>query len=74
MKKNLFKIVLFSTITALTLGSCSNDDNDSGTDSAENNERWITLTGSFPDANGTAGNGGTSAYAITPDNSANPNY
>ena len=74
MKKNLFKIVLFSTITALTLGSCSNDDNDSGTDPAENNERWITLTGSFPDANGTAGNGGTRAYAITPDNAANPNY
>lgn len=74
MKKNLFKLVLFSTITALTLGSCSNDDNDSGTDSVENNERWITLTGSFPDATGTAGNGGTRAYAITPENAANPNY
>lgn len=74
MKKNLFKIVLFSTVTALTLGSCSNDDNDSVTDPVENNERWITLTGSFPDASGTAGNGGTRAYAITPENAANPNY
>lgn len=75
MKKNLFKIVLFSTITALTLGSCSNDDNnDSGNNSGDDGTRWITLTGSFPDANGTAGNGGTRAYAITPENAANPNY
>jgi len=75
MKKNLFRIVLFSTITAFTLGSCSNDDNnDSGDNSGNDGTRWITLTGSFPDANGTAGNGGTRAYAITPENAANPNY
>lgn len=77
MKKNLFRIALFSTvITALSLGSCSNDDNnDSGNNSGEDDgTRWITLTGSFPDAGGTAGNGGTRAYAITPENAANPNY
>lgn len=76
MKKNLFRIALFSTvITALSLGSCSNDDNnDSGNNAGDDGTRWITLTGSFPDASGTAGNGGTRAYAITPENAANPNY
>ena len=77
MKNNLFRIALFSTvITALTLGSCSNDDNnnDSGDNSGDDGTRWISLTGSFPDANGTAGNGGTRAYAITTENAANPDY
>ena len=77
MKKNLFRIGLFSmAITALTLGSCSSDDNnnDPGTDPVEDGTRWISLTGSFPDAEGTAGNGGTRAYAITPENAANPEY
>jgi hypothetical protein len=74
MKKNLFKIVLFSTVTALTLGSCSNDDSDSGSNPGEDNTRWISLTGSFPDDTGTAGNGGTRALAITPENAANPSY
>lgn len=77
MKKNLFRIALFSTIVAaLTLGSCSSDDNnDSGTNPpVVDGTRWITLTGSFPDAAGTAGNGGTRAYAITPENAADPNY
>lgn len=75
MKKNQFRIALFSTvITALTLGGCSNDDNNSVTTPVEENSRWITLTGSFPDAAGTAGNGGTRAFAITPENALNPNY
>lgn len=77
MKKNLFKIALFSTvIAALTLGSCSSDDDkDSGTTPPEETQtRWISLTGSFPDAGGTAGNGGTRAYAITEENATNPAY
>ncbi|PXY45264.1 hypothetical protein [Flavobacterium hydrophilum] len=77
MKKNLFRIALFSTvIAALTLGSCSSDDNnDPGTNPpVADGTRWITLTGSFPDAAGTAGNGGTRAYAITQENAANPDY
>lgn len=77
MKKNLFRIGLFSmAIAALTLGSCSSDENNSnpGTDPVEDGTRWISLTGSFPDAEGTAGNGGTRAYAITPENAANPEY
>ncbi|MES2573920.1 MAG: hypothetical protein V4572_03170 [Bacteroidota bacterium] len=74
MKKNLFRIALFSTITALTLGSCSNDDSNNSGTPTDDGKRWISLTGSFPDAEGTAGNGGTRAYAITPENAANPNY
>lgn len=77
MKKNLFKIALFSTVmTALTLGGCSSDDNnDSGENPpVENDTRWISLTGSFPDAGGTPGNGGTRAYAITEENANNPAY
>lgn len=76
MKKNLFKIVLFSAVTAVTLGSCSDDDkNDSVTNPpVAESTRWVSLTGSFPDAEGTAGNGGTRAYAITLENAANPNY
>ena len=74
MKKNLFKIALFSAaISALTMVSCSDDDTPN-TPPVEESTRWISLTGSFPDANGTAGNGGTRAYAITPENAADPNY
>lgn len=76
MKKNLFKIALLSTaVMALTLGGCSNDnDGETTVPPVENETRWISLTGSFPDANGTAGNGGTRAYAITEENAANPDY
>lgn len=77
MKKNLFRIALFSTvITALSLGSCSSDDNnnDSGNNSGDSDKRWISITGSFPDEDGAAGNGGTRAYAITEENAADPNY
>jgi hypothetical protein len=75
MKKQSFKIALFSTLIAsISLTSCdseneANPDNGKGDDS-----RWITLTGAFPDATGTAGNGGTRAYSITPENAANPSY
>ncbi|WP_339658585.1 hypothetical protein [Flavobacterium frigidarium] len=76
MKKNLFKIALLSTaVVALTLGGCSSDnDGETTVPPVENDTRWISLTGSFPDANGTAGNGGTRAYAITEENAANPDY
>ncbi|MCG9791612.1 hypothetical protein [Flavobacterium algicola] len=76
MKKNLFKIALLSTaVMALTLGGCSNDSDSETTEPpVESDMRWISLTGSFPDANGTAGNGGTRAYAITEENAANPDY
>lgn len=78
MKKNLFKTVVFSTaFAALTLGGCSSDDNEGDTvvtPPVVEDTRWISLTGSFPDAEGTPGNGGTRAYAITLENAANPAY
>lgn len=72
MKKNLFKIGLLSV--ALALGSCTKDDDQPGTTTPENNTRWITLTGSFPNDEGTPGNGGTLAYALTEEDAADPNY
>jgi len=77
MKKNLFKIGLLSI--ALALGSCSNDDTITDPDPdttipVEDSTRWITLTGSFPDDNGTGGNGGTRAYGISQEDAADPNF
>ncbi|XCF06380.1 hypothetical protein ABI125_00640 [Tamlana crocina] len=73
MKKNLFRIILFCSI--LTLGSCSSDEGIPGTTPPEeDNTRWITITASFPDDNGTGGNGGTRAYALTEENAADPNF
>lgn len=77
MKQKLIKTLLFgATISSLILGSCSKKDDPGANppDEKDNNTRWITLTGAFPDAGGTAGNGGTRAYAITLENAANPNY
>src|SRR5690606_37590429 len=36
--------------------------------------KFITLTAAFPDDGGTAGNGGTMAFAITPEQAAAPNF
>jgi len=76
MKKSLFRIGLLSI--ALALGSCSSDDDQPGTNpdpvDPVDDTRYITLTASFPDDNGTGGNGGTRAYGITPENAADPNY
>ncbi|HTG66071.1 MAG TPA: DUF4374 domain-containing protein [Flavobacterium sp.] len=76
MKKNLFRTVLLSTtaFAFLMLGSCSNDEGSEDNNSNNDTTRWLTLTGSFPDENGTAGNGGTRAYAISEENAADPNY
>lgn len=75
MKKNLFKIGLLSI--AIAFSSCSNDDDQPGgtTDPDPVDEtRYITLTASFPDDEGTGGNGGTRAYGITVENAEDPNY
>ena len=76
MKKNLLRSLLLSAaaITTLSLTSCSNDEESGDNNSNGTNDRWITLTGSFPDENGGAGNGGTRAYAISEENAADPNY
>ncbi|NGM60876.1 DUF4374 domain-containing protein [Sphingobacterium sp. SGG-5] len=74
MKKNLFKPVAYAMIIAsVTFASCKKDN--PGTDpGADDGTRWITVTGAYPDESGTAGNGGTRAYAISPENAADPNY
>lgn len=74
MKSKLFNSMLLGSAVVLgSLTSCDKNDEPSiappveeVTPGADNEERkFITLTASIPDANGTAGNGGTMAYAIT---------
>lgn len=79
MKTNLFKTALFGSVLAISaLSGCKKDGNDdagslvSGPDIWE--RKYITLTAAFPDADGTAGNGGTMAFAITPAQAINPNF
>src|SRR5690606_28565342 len=43
----------------------------SGPDAWE--RQWSTLLASYPDEEGTAGNGGTMVYALTPEEAAEPN-
>ncbi|RYF18197.1 MAG: hypothetical protein EOO42_15360 [Flavobacteriales bacterium] len=75
MKENLIRTVLFGVaVSSLILGSCSKNDDPGTNPPVENGTRWITLTGAYPDPAGTAGNGGTRAYAITQENAANPSY
>ncbi|MEC3880523.1 hypothetical protein [Parapedobacter sp. 10938] len=76
MNNQLTKMMFAAALAAITLGSCSKSEGpDPSTEPpVEDGTRWITLTASFPDENGTAGNGGTLAYAITPENAADPNY
>lgn len=74
MKNKFFKIALFSSLMGgMALISCDTED-PGKSNSGEEDRRWITLTGAFPDPAGTAGNGGTRAYAISPENAANPAY
>jgi hypothetical protein len=72
MKRNILKSALLASAIVLgSMTSCDkNDGPESGTDSnisgPDNSARkFITLTASIPDAEGTAGNGGTMAYGIT---------
>ncbi len=63
-----------ATIAAITLGSCSKTNGPDPEPPVADGTRWITLTAAFPDDNGTAGNGGTLAYALAPENAMDPNY
>lgn len=78
MKTNFFKIALFGSVLAIgALGGCKKSESSpqtqiSGPDIWD--RKYITLTAAFPDTEGTAGNGGTMAYAITPDQAINPNF
>jgi len=79
MKTNLVKTALFGSVLAIaTLSGCKKDGSDSGSAQASGPDnmarKFLTLTAAFPDAEGTAGNGGTLAYAITPEQATNPNF
>lgn len=73
MKKNQFKAILLGSAIVLgTMASCKkNNGPDEVAKDASGPDRWdrefITLTASFPDETGTAGNGGTVAYSLTQD-------
>jgi hypothetical protein len=78
MKKNLFRFVfLGAAVTLATLTGCE-DDKGKTTVPEEPSEvttrEFISLTAAIPDAGGTAGNGGTLAYAITHAQAINPNF
>lgn len=78
MRTNLLTKALFGAVIALsTMTACKKDKGDdtpqaSGPDVAA--RKYITLTAAFPDAEGTAGNGGTMAYSVTLAQAADPNF
>jgi len=79
MKKNLFKTVLFGALVAsVSLGSCSKDSGNPGEvappEEKPTDTRWITLTAALKLTNDGDGNGGTMAYAISPDEAINPAF
>lgn len=71
MKKNLLKMAFSGAVIVLgTVASCKKSDGpDGGSKPASGPDIWgreyITLTASYPDETGTAGNGGTVAYSLT---------
>lgn len=69
----LFLLAAFSSATLL---SCDDNaaDPDKGNEGAEGERQYVSLTASIPDDAGTAGNGGTMAYAITHEEAINPNF
>ncbi len=77
MKNNFIRTVVLGSVVAVSILSSCKKDNGSGSIPVSGPDTWdrqyITLTGAFPDSEGEAGNGGTMAYAITPEEAANPN-
>lgn len=79
MSTNLFKsMILGAAIAVASLSSCEKNDNPgvSGVKSGPDvdTRQFITLTAAFPDEEGTAGNGGTRAFAIPLAKATDPNY
>ncbi len=69
-------LFLLAALSSATLLSC--DDNaaepDTDIDGPDGERQYISLTASIPDDAGTAGNGGTMAYALTHEEAINPNF
>lgn len=79
MKSNLLKAALFGSVLAISaLTSCKKEGGDTSETGVSGSDIWerkyVTLTAAFPDAEGTAGNGGTMAYAITTAQAVDPNF
>jgi hypothetical protein len=74
MKKSLFTAAMLGM--TLIFAGCNDDDNtpDPGQPNPESARAFISLTASIPDEAGTAGNGGTMAYAITHAQAIDPNF
>ncbi|MES2448886.1 MAG: hypothetical protein V4546_17005 [Bacteroidota bacterium] len=78
MKTSLLTKVIFGSMVTMSLFSACKKNNDtvepelSGADNMA--RKYITLTAAFPDTEGTAGNGGTMAYAVTLEQAVNPNF
>jgi hypothetical protein len=73
MKKNLLSAVILGM--AMIAAGCNDDKEPNPGDGGENpaGRQFISLTASIPDDEGTAGNGGTMAYAITHEQAIDPN-
>ena len=79
MKTNLLKTAIFGSVLAISaLTACKKDGGETSETGVSGADIWdrkyITLTAAFPDAEGTAGNGGTRAFAITTAQAINPNF
>ncbi|WP_025763307.1 hypothetical protein [Dyadobacter tibetensis] len=74
MNKNLLKACILGI--AISFAGCKDDvtDPDTGGGEPVESRAFISLTASIPDAAGTAGNGGTMAYALTHDQAVDQNF
>lgn len=70
------RAIIFTTLIALSsLYACKDDGpEDLKPEPIDEGRNYITLTASIPDAEGTPGNGGTLAYALTLEEAIDPSY
>jgi hypothetical protein len=78
MKNNLLtKMIVGSVLAISTFSACKKENTEEGAKASGKDtfaRNFVTLTAAFPDAEGTAGNGGTMAYAVTLAQAADPNF
>src|SRR5690606_16213550 len=79
MKIQFLKNIALGSVLAIALVGCEkNDGPDDNTREVSGPDVWdrefVTITEAFPDAEGTPGNGGTMAYALTLEEAADPNF
>ncbi len=75
MKKiQLQSLFLMSMLGASILTSCEENTADPQKEEEGKGREFITITASIPDEAGTAGNGGTMAFALTPEQAIDPSY